>query len=121
MSENVLARSWDEAAAGYDAYFTPRFRPGIEAAQGEVIAHGSDLRPGDGRAPCCGPASDLAGLSPQPGRRTVRAFDSTAGMTELARRNLDKHGVAAELSVRDCRDLSSDYAGRAAALISCFG
>ncbi|MEU4703245.1 hypothetical protein [Nonomuraea dietziae] len=54
-----VARGWDEAAEGYDAYFVPRFAPWVEAAVEAVTT--SEPPEGPVLVPCCGTFPELDG------------------------------------------------------------
>lgn len=77
-----LARAWDEAAAGYEQYFVPRFAPWVDVA---VDAVAGELPPGPILVPCCGTLPELPALqAAQPGREIV-GIDLSAGMVDIAR------------------------------------
>ena len=120
MSDDLLARSWDQAAEGYARYFTPRFRPGIEAAQAELIARVALLPAGPVLFPACGPGTEIAWIARHLPERMLIGLDLSPGMIEVARRELaDVQNV--ELEAADCRTLSNRFAGTAGAIVSSFG
>ncbi|MEV4259855.1 class I SAM-dependent methyltransferase [Kribbella sp. NPDC049584] len=76
-----LARSWDEAAEGYEQYFVPRFAPWVQAAVDAVhtIPFGTVL------VPCCGTFPELELLAPRFPDRRIVGIDLSAEMVRLAR------------------------------------
>ncbi|WP_329002130.1 class I SAM-dependent methyltransferase [Kribbella sp. NBC_00709] len=109
-----LARSWDEAAEGYDAYFVPRFAPWVQAAVDEL----DDVPEGPIVVPCCGTFPELELLTPRfPGRRIV-GIDLSAEMVRLARRRASGQPLV-EVVQGDATTL--DPALSAAAVVSVFG
>jgi SAM-dependent methyltransferase len=110
-----LARSWDQAAAGYDDYFSPRFAPWIDAA---VAALPADLPPGALAVPCCGTGHELLALAARfPGRALV-GIDLSAGMLARAAERT-RHLPGVSLRVADASDASGWPA--CAAVVSLFG
>lgn len=75
-----LARSWDEAAEGYEQYFVPRFAPWVQAAVDAVhtIPFGMVL------VPCCGTFPELELLAPRFPDRRIVGIDLSAEMVRLA-------------------------------------
>jgi len=114
-----IARAWDEAALGYDAYFGPRFAPYLGAAVGALAAHSSALPPGPVLVPCVGPGRELPALAGAFPNRRIEASDLSSGMVARAQQR-----VAAFPNVtvepRDAMQLGAPEGG-AAALISIFG
>lgn len=110
-----LARSWDQAAAGYDDYFSPRFAPWIDDA---VAALPADLPPGALVVPCCGTAHELLPLSARFPGRTLVGIDLSAGMLARAAERT-QHLPQVCLRVADASD-SSDWPA-CAAVVSLFG
>ncbi|WP_410784699.1 class I SAM-dependent methyltransferase [Kribbella sp. C-35] len=109
-----LARSWDEAAEGYETYFVPRFAPWVRAAVDEL----HDVPDGPILVPCCGTFPELALLAPRfPGRRIV-GIDLSAGMVRLARFRAAGNPLV-EVVQGDAMTL--DPAWSAAAVVSVFG
>ena len=77
-----LAAAWDEAAAGYESYFVPRFWAWNEEALRAMTEEA--LPPGAVLVPCCGPGHELAALSQRlPGRELV-GVDLSAEMVARA-------------------------------------
>lgn len=113
---SLLARAWDEAAAGYDRYLVPRFEPWLTAAVRAV----PDLPPGPIVVPCCGPFPELPALRRlHPGRELV-GVDLSAGMVDMARER-----AAGNDDVRvvqgDATTLGPVVPEGAAAVVSVFG
>jgi trans-aconitate methyltransferase len=80
--------AWDEAARGYDAYFSPRFAPYLATALGTLIGRASDLpNPGSIVVPCTGPGRELGALSRAFPQRRILASDWSGEMVKLAREN----------------------------------
>src|SRR5437762_2340476 len=83
-----IETAWDEAAQGYDAYFSPRFSPYLAAALGALIGRASDLpNPGSILVPCVGPGRELGPLARAFPERRILASDWSAEMLKLAREN----------------------------------
>lgn len=117
---NPVELAWDEAASGYDAYFSPRFAPYLATALGALIGRKSDL-PGSGCivVPCVGPGRELGPLARAFPTRQIIASDLSGEMVKLARR---RAGQFSNVSVeRDdatqLRRTSQEVAG----LFSVFG
>lgn len=113
-----LARSWDEAADGYERYFVPRFAPWVATAVGAVA--GRTLPPGVILVPCCGTFPELPALrASHPGREIV-GIDLSAGMVELARQRAADHpGV--RVAQGDAARLGPAWRAACAGVISVFG
>lgn len=80
--------AWDEAARGYDAYFSPRFVPYLASALGALIGRASDLpNPGSILVPCAGPGRELGPLARAFPSRRILASDWSGEMVKLAREN----------------------------------
>ncbi|WUJ71700.1 methyltransferase type 11 [Kribbella soli] len=88
-----LARSWDEAAEGYEQYFVPRFAPWVQTAVDALhtIPFGMVL------VPCCGTFPELELLAPRFPDRRIVGVDLSAEMVRLATRR------AADLGAADLR------------------
>lgn len=124
-TDAVLARSWDEAAAGYEAYFVPRFAPWVAATiqpVADAAAPGSPAALPDGPilVPCCGPFPELDVLLERFPERDIVGLDLSAGMLELAQTR-----AAGRPRVRlvqgDAASLDPAWTGRCAAIVSVFG
>lgn len=111
-----LARAWDEAAAGYEAYFVPRFAPWVDLA----VAALTDLPEGPILVPCCGTFPELDLLVERfPGREIV-GIDLSPRMIDFARsRAAGRANVDAV--VGDAQRLEARWGGRCAAVVSVFG
>lgn len=112
--------AWDEAARGYDAYFSPRFVPYLAAALGTLIGRASDLpNPGSLVVPCAGPGRELGPLARAFPARKILASDWSSEMVKLARENNARFSnVSVERA--DATALRAP-AGPVAALYSAFG
>jgi SAM-dependent methyltransferase len=123
MSENAerlarLARAWDEAAAGYEEYFVPRFAPWVDLAVAAAVD--ADLPDGPVLVPCCGTFPELDRLVERcPGREIV-GIDLSPGMVDLARERADGRPHVKAI-VGDAQTLDPHWAGRCAAVVSVFG
>ncbi|MFI6833883.1 MULTISPECIES: class I SAM-dependent methyltransferase [unclassified Kribbella] len=113
-----IARGWDEAAAGYEVYFVPRFAPWVRTAVDAV----GDVPDGPILVPCCGTFPELDLLAPRfPGRRIV-GIDLSAGMVRLARERAARLPDAdVELVQGDAATLDPRWLGFCAAVVSVFG
>jgi SAM-dependent methyltransferase len=108
-----LARGWDEAADGYEAYWVPRFAPWVDTAVRAVA--GRPLPDGPVLVPCCGTFPELESLTAAlPGREIV-GIDLSAGMVRLARERAAGHPTARVVQ-GDASTVDS-----CAALVSVFG
>jgi len=112
--------AWDEAARGYDAYFSPRFAPYLAAALGTLIGRSSDLpNPGSILVPCAGPGRELGLLARAFPSRRILASDLSGEMVKLARAN---NARFANVSVeREDATQLRPPASPVAALFSAFG
>jgi SAM-dependent methyltransferase len=112
-----LARSWDEAATGYEAYHVPRFAPWVAAAVRAITAE--DLPEGPVLVPCCGTFPELDPLVEQVPDREIVGIDLSAGMVDRARERAARYPrvrvVQGDASTLD------PWSGRCAALVSVFG
>jgi SAM-dependent methyltransferase len=109
-----LARSWDEAAEGYEQYFVPRFAPWVQAAVDALhtIPFGTVL------VPCCGTFPELELLVPRFPERRIVGIDLSAEMVRLAGLRAAGHPLV-EVVQGDAATL--DPAWSAAAVVSVFG
>lgn len=116
-----VERGWDEAAAGYDAYFGPRFAPYLGAAVGALILHAAEqgLPEGALLVPCVGPGRELLPLAPAFSDRSIVGSDLSAQMVEMARART-RHLPNVVLERADATQLRAP-AGGVAALVSVFG
>ncbi|MFI6677629.1 class I SAM-dependent methyltransferase [Kribbella sp. NPDC050470] len=109
-----IARGWDQAADGYEAYFVPRFAPWVAAAVEalETLPDGPIL------VPCCGtfPEAELL-LERFPGRE-LAGIDLSAGMVERARERL---GPRVTVVQGDANILDARWSGACAGVVSAFG
>ena len=112
----ILARAWDEAADGYEAYFVPRFAPWVAAAVDAL----PDLPDGPILVPCCGtfPEADLL-VARFPGHEIV-GIDLSAGMVRRAEQRVERWPQV-RASVGDAADLDPRWRGECAAVVSVFG
>jgi len=110
-----LARAWDEAASGYDAYFVPRFAGWVERAA-SALDH--PLPDGQIVVPCCGTGPELVRLAQRHPRRPIVGIDLSPGMVDRARARVANHGNV-RVEIGDASDVTSW--GGCAAVLSCFG
>jgi SAM-dependent methyltransferase len=113
-----IARGWDEAADGYEAYFVPRFAPWTKAAVAAIIA--PDLPEGTVLVPCCGTFPELDTLLAYLPDREIVGIDLSAGMVRLARQRAARWPKVDAL-VGDASALDDRWSGRCAAVVSVFG
>lgn len=77
----MLARSWNQAAHGYDDYFVPRFAPWLTDA---IDALPLDLPAGVLVVPCCGTGPELPVLAARYPGRQILGIDLASGMLACA-------------------------------------
>jgi SAM-dependent methyltransferase len=113
-----VARGWDEAAEGYEAYFVPRFAPWVGAAV-EAI---TDVPDGPIVVPCCGTFPELDLLAERFPGREIAGIDLSAGMVRLARERAARLGRSnVEVVQGDANILDPRWSDRCAAVVSVFG
>ncbi|MGC4940303.1 class I SAM-dependent methyltransferase [Kribbella sp. DT2] len=115
MNEH-LARGWDEAAAGYEQYFVPRFRPWVETA----VAQLGDLPSGPILVPCCGTFPELDLLLERFPDREIVGIDLSAGMVRLARERAAGHDQVSVVE-GDAATLDPRWLRACSAVVSVFG
>ncbi|WP_290864321.1 class I SAM-dependent methyltransferase [Hamadaea sp.] len=115
--ESPLARAWDQAAAGYDDYFVPRFAPWVELAVQEL---GRDLPDGPILVPCCGTFPELPLLATAFPGRPIVGIDLSPGMVARASARASSFPLA-EAVVGDAVEVGPEWTGRCAAVVSVFG
>lgn len=123
-----IARGWDAAAAGYEAYFVPRFAPWVDAAvqalSAAPVPHGPVLQgpvlQGPVLVPCCGPFPEADALVERFPDRPIVGLDLSAGMVARAR---DRVARWPQVSVveGDAATLDDRWTGQCAAVLSVFG
>jgi SAM-dependent methyltransferase len=113
-----LARGWDEAADGYEAYYVPRFAPWVATAV-DALA-GRALPDGPVLVPCCGTFPELDALAARLPGRAVAGIDLSAGMVRLATRRADRY-PGSTVEHGDASTLHGRWTGRCAAVVSVFG
>jgi trans-aconitate methyltransferase len=111
-----LARGWDDAAAGYEKFWVPRFRPWVEAA----VAAVDNLPPGPILVPCCGTFPELDLLLERFPDREIVGIDLSPGMVELAQERIGGRDQARAI-VGDAAALDAKWRGECAAVVSVFG
>ena len=110
------AAAWEAVAAGYAAYWLPRFRPFLAAA---VAA----LEPGPGPlwVPGCGPGAEALRLARRFPDRRVMASDPAPTMLAQLRAALERPGAPANLEVaRAAAHDASALGGPAGGILSTF-
>jgi SAM-dependent methyltransferase len=113
-----VARGWDAAAEGYDAYFVPRFAPWVDAAVQAIAA--APLPAGPILVPCCGTFPELTTLLAYFPDRDIVGIDLSAGMVQLARHRAGQQSNVSVV-VGDASTLDRRWLGRCAAVVSVFG
>ncbi|MEU4604659.1 class I SAM-dependent methyltransferase [Kribbella sp. NPDC023972] len=113
-----VARGWDEAAEGYDAYFVPRFAPWVSAA---VEAIG-EIPEGPVLVPCCGTFPELDLLVERFPDREITGIDLSAGMVRRARERAARSArPGVEVVQGDASTLDPRWSGACAAVVSVLG
>jgi SAM-dependent methyltransferase len=112
--------AWDQAARGYDEYFSPRFAPYLGVALGALLGRADGLpQSGCVVVPCAGPGRELGALARAFPERAIVASDLSGEMVKLAReRNARFPNVSVEQD--DATQLRAP-ARPVAALFSVFG
>ena len=112
---NLLAKAWDEAAEGYEAYFVPRFAPWV----GVAVEALPSLVDGPVVVPCCGTFPEAGPLVRRVGEREVVGIDLSPGMVRLAGQRVAGLG-GVRVEVGDAAALQG-WAGTCAGVVSVFG
>jgi SAM-dependent methyltransferase/ketosteroid isomerase-like protein len=116
----LLAQAWDDAAAGYETYFVPRFEPWTVEAVDALARVGKKLPQGPVLVPCCGPGQELLRLAVAFPDREVIGIDLSPGMVERARMRIGgTTGIWVEEG--DATALAERFSGVASGVLSCFG
>jgi trans-aconitate methyltransferase len=113
-----LARGWDEAADGYEAYFVPRFAPWVAAAVEAVAARA--VPEGPVLVPCCGTFPELDALVQRLPDREMVGIDLSAGMVRRARRRAARRPKVRVVQ-GDASTLDSGWSAGCGAVVSVFG
>lgn len=119
-ADDRLARAWDEAADGYEAYFVPRFAPWVELAVTGLAA--AELPDGPILVPCCGTFPEADAVTRRLGDRETVGLDLSPGMIQRARARIAEAGWSAVSAlVADAATLDPRWSARCAAVVSVFG
>lgn len=113
-----IARGWDEAAAGYEEYYVPRFAPWVQAAVRAVVS--VPLPVGPVLVPCCGTFPELDALVRHLPDREIVGIDLSAGMVRMARERAAGHPQVTVVQA-DASALDAQWTGECAAVVSVFG
>jgi len=119
---NLLSRSWDEAASGYDAYFGPRFMPWARDTLGHLVERESQMPSGPILAAACGPGRELVLLAEQFSKRAIIGVDLSPGMVKAAETRIHEAKCSERVTVQvgDATNIPSVQGGYAA-IYSIFG
>lgn len=115
----LLARSWDEAADGYEAYFVPRFEPWVGTAVTALAA--GPLPDGPILVPCCGTFPELEALARLDLGREIVGIDLSPGMVVRARARAERLGHPVAVVEGDAIALEERWTGACAGVLSVFG
>lgn len=113
-----LARGWDEAAAGYEAYWVPRFAPWVRAAVDSLLT--APVPDGPILVPCCGTFPELDELVQRLPDREIVGIDLSAGMVRLARERAEQLPNVSIVQ-GDASSLDPRWNGVCAGVLSVFG
>ncbi len=113
-----IARGWDAAAEGYDAYYVPRFAPWV--ADAVRVVTGSVLPDGPVLVPCCGTFPELPALVEHLPGREIAGIDLSEGMVRIARTAAAPYPRVTVLQ-GDAATLDDRWTGACAAVVSVFG
>lgn len=116
---NNAELAWDEAAAGYDRYFGPRFAPYLGAVIGALVSRARELPSGAIVVPCAGPGRELGPLARAFPERLIAGSDLSREMVRLAQARNSRLGNVF-VGKGDALALKAPASG-AAALLSAFG
>ena len=118
MSDGLtrLARAWDEAAAGYEEYFVPRFAPWVSAA---IDALG-ELPAGPVLVPCCGTFPELDPLVRRWAGREFVGIDLSPEMVRMAAARASSY-PSVEAIEGDASTLDPRWTSACAGVVSVFG
>lgn len=118
MSDGLirLARAWDEAAAGYEEYFVPRFAPWVDAAIGAL----GELPGGPVLVPCCGTFPELDSLVRRWAGREFVGIDLSPEMVRMAAARAAPYPSARALE-GDASTLDPRWTASCAGVVSVFG
>lgn len=113
-----VARAWDEAADGYEAYFVPRFAPWVTAAVAAITA--ARVPEGPILVPCCGTFPELDTLIEHFPDREIIGIDLSVGMVRRARKRAARRPRVSVIE-GDASTLDPHWSGRCGAVLSVFG
>lgn len=116
---NPVELAWNDAARGYDAYFSPRFAPYLATAIGTLIGRRRELpESGSILVPCAGPGRELGALARAFPERPIAGSDLSSEMVKLSREHSRQFP---NVSVERADATQLRAAGPVAALCSVFG